>query len=160
MRKPLTFIAVVLAILALGAGVAAQSPPRPSAPPTIIVVNATPSNTVDGAALYQAYCASCHGWNGKGGGQAARAIPTPVPDLTQFASVHSSTVHNTNDCQLSIIAALQTGHRGPNDPHVTEGDLDMPNWAPIFKSLSSNQAAAYLRMRNVAQHVAAIQVQR
>ena len=160
MRKPLTFITVALAVLALGAGVAAQSPPRPSAPPTIIVVNARPTNTVDGAALYEAYCASCHGWNGKGGGAAARSIPTPVPDLTQYSSVHNSTVHNTNDCLLGIIAALQTGHRGPNEPHVAEGDLDMPNWAPIFRSLSSDRRAADLRLRNVAQHVAALQVQR
>ena len=56
MRKPLTFIAVVLAILALGAGVAAQSPPRPAAPPTIIVVNAQPTNSVDGAALSAVMC--------------------------------------------------------------------------------------------------------
>ena len=55
MRKPLTFIAVVLAVVALAANVAAQSPPRPSAPPKVVVVNAHSTTSVDGATLYQAY---------------------------------------------------------------------------------------------------------
>jgi cytochrome c553 len=154
MRKPLVSIAVVIAVLALAAGVAAQSPPRPTAPPTVVVVKARPTTSIDGATLYQAYCASCHGPAGKGNGPAARAIPTPVPDLTQYSQVHGE------DCLLSVLAALQTGHRRETEGKVSANDLDMPNWAPIFRSLSGDSSLGYLRLRNVAAHVAAIQAQK
>jgi Cytochrome c len=155
MRKPLTFIAVVLAILALGAGVAAQSPPYPAAPPKVVVVKITPTRSVDGAVLYQAYCASCHGPTGRGDGPAAHALTTPVPDLTQYSQSHSG------DCLLSVLGELQAGHRLPAEPKVSEQDLDMPSWGPIFRSLSSaNPEMAYLRLTNVSRHVASIQKQK
>jgi cytochrome c553 len=152
MRKQITFIAVVLAVVALAANVAAQSPPRPAAPPRIVIVAAQSTTAVDGATLFEAYCASCHGSSGKGNGPAARAIPTPVPDLTRYSQMHEG------DCLMSLLAELQTGHRGSTEPKVSEKDVDMPNWAPIFKSLSSDQSLAYLRLRNVAAYVSKIQV--
>jgi hypothetical protein len=59
---------------------------------------------------------------------------------------------------MSLLAELQTGHRGSTERKVSEKDVDMPNWAPIFKSLSSDQSLAYLRLRNVAAYVSKIQV--
>jgi hypothetical protein len=151
MQKTITFITVVLAVLALAAGVAAQSPSRATAPPTVIIVNARPTNSVDGATLFQAYCASCHGATGRGNGPAARALSVPVPDLTHYSEVHEG------DCLMRVIGTLQTGHRRPNEPKVLERDLDMPNWEPIFKSLSSDPVAGYLRLRNVSAYVVTIQ---
>ena len=152
MRKPLTFIAVVLAVVALAANVAAQSPPRPSAPPKVVVVNAYPTTSIDGATLYQAYCSSCHGPAGRGDGPAARALPEPVPDLTKYSQTHDG------KCLARVLVELQGGHRGPTEPKVSEKNLDMPNWGPIFKSLSSDQGMAYLRLRNVAGYVEKMQV--
>jgi mono/diheme cytochrome c family protein len=153
MRKPLTFITVVLAVVALAASVAAQSPPRPSAPPTIVVVNAHPTTSIDGATLFQAYCSSCHGTAGRGDGPAARALSAPVPDLTRYSRTHNG------DCLRSVLAELQTGHRNPTEAKVSEKDLDMPNWAPIFTSISRDRTMGYLRLSNVARHVATIQAQ-
>jgi hypothetical protein len=62
------------------------------------------------------------------------------------------------DCLMSLLAELQTGHRGSTEPKVSEKDVDMPNWSPIFKSLSSDQSLAYLRLRNVAAYVSKLQV--
>jgi cytochrome c553 len=155
MRKQITFIAVVLAVIALAANVAAQSPPRPAAPPRIVIVAAQPTTSIDGATLFEAYCASCHGSSGRGNGPAARAIPTPVPDLTRYSQAHEG------DCLMSLLATLQTGHRSQTEPKVSDNDPDMPNWAPIFRSMSSNnEGLMYLRLRNVAQHVAKLQVQK
>jgi hypothetical protein len=151
MRKPLAFIAVVLAVVALAANVAAQSPPRPSAPPKIVVVKAYPTASIDGATLYQAYCSSCHGPAGKGDGPAARALTSPVPDLTQYSQTHDG------KCLASVLAELQAGHRSSNEPKISEKDPDMPNWAPIFTALSNDRSMGYLRLRNVAAHVASIQ---
>jgi hypothetical protein len=154
MRKPLTIVVATFAMLALGASAAAQNPPRPSAPPTIVIVEARPAGNIDGATLFQAYCASCHGRNGKGDGPAARAIRTPVPDLTQIAATHPGT-----DCWLHVLADLSTGHRSDREPKVSETDLDMPNWEPILRSMSSvDPAMGRLRLINVSRHVASIQV--
>jgi|OpeIllAssembly_1097287.scaffolds.fasta_scaffold277769_2 mono/diheme cytochrome c family protein len=153
MRKPLTIVAATFAVLALGAGAAAQNPPRPIAPPTIVIVEARPADNIDGAALFQAYCASCHGRNGKGDGPAARAIRTPVPDLTQIAAAHPGT-----DCWLHVLAELRTGHRNDWEPNVSRTDLDMPNWEPILRSMSSvDPAMGRLRLTNVSRYVASIQ---
>jgi mono/diheme cytochrome c family protein len=155
MRKNLTLLAVALLVLALGASVAAQSPPPPKAPPAVVVVNAHDFGAIEGARLYQAYCASCHGWDGKGNGPAARSMPAPVPDLTQLAATHTDT-----DCFRHVLAQLQEGHRPPNEPKMSEKDLDMPNWGPIFKSMSSDPGIGYLRLRNVSQYVTTIQTKK
>jgi len=152
MRKTITFIAVVLAVLALAAGVAAQSPPRAAAPPAIIIVNAPPTTAVDGSVLFEAYCASCHGVAGRGNGPAARALATPVPDLTTYADRHGG------DCLMRVLAALQAGHRSRNEPRVSQQDLDMPNWEPIFRSLAADRGTGQLRLRNVATYVVQLQV--
>jgi Cytochrome c len=151
MQKPLTFIAVVLAVVALAANVAAQSPPRPTSPPRIDLVKARPTTSIDGATLFQAYCSSCHGPAGKGDGPAARALTEPVPDLTKYSLTHDG------DCLRSVLAELQFGHRRPTEAKVSEKDLDMPNWAPIFTSMSGDSGMGYLRLSNVARHVATIQ---
>ncbi|MEO8063510.1 MAG: cytochrome c [Pseudomonadota bacterium] len=38
-----------------------------------------------GQALFQSYCASCHGANGRGTGPVAQFITVPVPDLTRIS---------------------------------------------------------------------------
>jgi cytochrome c553 len=151
MRRTCAFVVVVVALAALATDVAAQYPTRPAARTTVVIVRAEPTMAVDGATLFQAYCASCHGAAGRGNGPAARAIPTPVPDLTQFASTHDG------DCLRQLVGILETGHRGPTEHAVSQDDVDMPNWVPIFKSLSPTDSTAFLRVRNVAKHVVTIQ---
>jgi mono/diheme cytochrome c family protein len=75
MRNTLTLLAVALLALTLGASAAAQSPPAPSAPPKVAIVEARTFGVIEGAKLYEIYCASCHGQDGKGNGPAARALP-------------------------------------------------------------------------------------
>jgi hypothetical protein len=157
MRKPIAFIVVALAILALAAGAAAQSPGSTAtvsraaaAPPRVVIISAPPTTAVEGRVLYQAYCSSCHGTLGRGDGPAARAVRTPVPDLTHYGDMHPN-------CEASLIATLQAGHRGPGERAISEDDLDMPNWEPFFQTMSSNRGVAYLRMRNVAGYIVTIQ---
>ncbi|MGC1767992.1 MAG: cytochrome c, partial [Candidatus Acidiferrales bacterium] len=44
--------------------------------------------SVAGADLYRAYCASCHGKDGKGDGPVAAELKATVPDLTMIAKNH------------------------------------------------------------------------
>jgi cytochrome c553 len=154
MRKTITFIAVVLAVLALAAGVAAQSPPRAAAPPTVIVVTARPTAAIDGSSLFEAYCTSCHGWSGRGNGPAAPALSTPVPDLSQYAQTREL---NGDQCLRRVMAVLQYGHGHKKTQQMTEADLDMPDWGPIFRSISTEPGLAYVRMHNVAAYVVMLQ---
>ena len=131
------------------------SGPSCQAPPTAIVVAGRPTNSIDGATRFQAHCASCHGSNGRGDGPAARAIPIPVPDLTQISATHPGT-----DCLLHVLTDLTEGHRAAWQPKVSERDLDMPNWGPMFRALSANPDFGRLRLRNVSRYVATIQAQR
>ena len=104
MRKPLAIIVVALAVLALGASAAAQSQPAQNATPTVVTTNAKDVRTIEGAKLYDAYCASCHGRDGKGNGPAAKAMPTPVPDLTQLNAKNGGT-----DCFRPVLAEQHQG---------------------------------------------------
>jgi hypothetical protein len=154
MRKTITFIAVVLAVLALAAGVVAQSPPRAAAPPTVVVVGARPTAAIDGSSLFEAYCTSCHGWSGRGNGPAARALSTPAPDLSHYAQTREL---NNDQCLRRVLAVLQYGHGHNKAQQRTEAGLDMPDWEPIFRSISTEPGLAYMRMRNVAAYVVVLQ---
>mgnify|MGYP002388046464 CR=1 FL=1 len=43
--------------------------------------------------------------------------------------------------------------RGDGERPISEDDIDMPNWVPIFRSISTNPAVGYLRIRNVAGYI-------
>src|SRR5580700_11298832 len=59
-----------------GRATRAQEDPRSQQHPEQLI------RSTDGADLYRAYCASCHGADAKGHGPAAAAMKTRVPDLT------------------------------------------------------------------------------
>jgi mono/diheme cytochrome c family protein len=42
-------------------------------------------DAIDGASLYKAYCAACHGSDATGQGPMAKALKVPPPDLTRIA---------------------------------------------------------------------------
>src|SRR5271157_5542972 len=54
--------------------------------PEVKKVAPTYTNPSSGKEMYLAYCASCHGADGKGNGPAAPALKTPPTDLTQIAA--------------------------------------------------------------------------
>jgi mono/diheme cytochrome c family protein len=139
---------VAAAALALSVGgwtrVAAQAPP-----PQIKTAPATALVGIEGKDTFMAYCAVCHGADGRGNGPAAPALKTPVPDLTTLGQRHG-TFNAIN------VERLITGVDKRPPAH---GDLTMPIWGPIFKATGADsETTAKLRAANVVQYLKSIQV--
>ncbi len=136
---------VCLAVLTL----AVVPPVLVLAQPAIKREPARATTLIEGDALYNAYCAVCHGKDGKGGGPAAAALKVPVPDLTQMAA--------QNDGKFSAVDA-QAAITGQGRPMVAaHGAQDMPIWGPIFRDLSSDPDVTRLRIANLVRHLESLQ---
>jgi mono/diheme cytochrome c family protein len=90
-----------------------------------------PSAAVDGASLFRAYCANCHGSAGRGDGAMAAQLRRTPPDLTTFA-VRNGGVFPAERLRQVIDGTGIAAH----------GDRDMPVWGAVFKRTTSGDAAA------------------
>ncbi len=84
----------------------------------------------DGAHLYRAYCASCHGADGFGDGPVASSLKVEVPDLTRIAIRHGGRF--PADQVRRIIDGRET-----RPPH---GTRDMPVWGEAFRTATADEA--------------------
>jgi len=104
--------------------------------------------SVEGVDSFKAYCAVCHGDRAKGDGPAATALKKAPADLTTIAKRNgkfsAADVENTITGQ-SVMAS--------------HGSRDMPIWGPVFRSLSSDDAVAKLRVANLVDYIKGIQTQ-
>jgi mono/diheme cytochrome c family protein len=116
-------------------------------PPKIKRVDATYTNPGSGAEMFHAYCAVCHGDNGKGGGPAATALKTAPADLTAL-----SAKHNGKFPALEVQQFIQ-GENGPS----AHGTRDMPMWGDVFKTLSAEKEVTLIRVKNLSDYIAGLQ---
>jgi mono/diheme cytochrome c family protein len=106
------------------------------------------TNPASGQEMYKAYCASCHGLDGKGSGPAASAMKQPIPDLTQLAK------KNGGKFPMDHVASVITGDT--NSP--SHGSAEMPVWGPVFMGVSSgHQGQVHQRVHNLSDYIASIQ---
>lgn len=148
------FFSVLFLVVALLVGAAqnptgAQTPPESQGKPTIRSVPAPYSNPTSGVAMYHAYCASCHGADGKGEGPAALALKTQPTNLTTLALKNGGTYPEVHVAAVIKGDALTPAH----------GDKGMPVWGPVFLSLGGDrdQAQVALRIHNLTQYLGTIQ---
>ncbi len=115
---------------------------------TVKTTTAPYTNPTSGKQMYKAYCASCHGLDGKGTGPAAAAMKAPLPDLTQLSR------KNGGQYPADHVAAVIRGDT--NNP--SHGSAEMPVWGPVFMKVSeSHVGQVQLRVNNLTNYIGSIQ---
>ena len=136
-------------LIPLGAGLAAQEPQKPATQTTIKRVPAARLTSTDGAEVFKAYCAVCHGAGGKGDGPAAKALKTPPADLTTITKRHGRFPSKT--IEQTILA--------DNEPvTMAHGTREMPIWGPIFRHAGGDRDVATLATANLLKYLESLQV--
>lgn len=140
-------IAVPAALLAgESSGQVAATSEEPKAQVKKIPAPYTPASS--GKDMYAAYCASCHGKNGKGDGPAASALKSVPTDLTQLAAKNKG-LFPENYVSETIKGDVDT---------PSHGSKDMPVWGPIFASMgTTSDGVMQLRIRNLTKYIASLQ---
>ena len=134
----------ILALLLALLGPAPDSPRQPpgSAHPPLVI------SSMAGRDLYQFYCATCHGKDGKGSGPVVPALRQRPPDLTTMAARNGGTF--PRDVALSLVT-------GGRELPAAHGSREMPVWGPIFHALDANDTANRLRIENVVDYLGSLQ---
>jgi len=111
------YVASLYLLMAILLAVAATLPAAGQAPAA--------KGASNGQALYEDYCASCHGRDAKGDGPAARALKTPPIDLTLISKNHAGNFPEAD------IRKVITGQ----DMMPSHGTEAMPVWGKIFAKM-------------------------
>ena len=109
-------------------------------------LSAEAADRADGARLFMNHCAACHGADGEGGGPAAAAMQTTVPNLRTLAQRHGGT----------FPADAVTAYIDGREPKTAHGDRQMPIWGDVFRGPEQGTAQRTVRER-IAALVAFIQ---
>ena len=116
--------------------------------PEVKKVPAAYTDPSSGKGMYMAYCASCHGPDGKGNGPAAPALKAPPTDLTQLAAKNGGTFPDAHVVQIIKGDSMTAAH----------GNKDMPVWGPVFLQMAQHDTAqVQLRIRNLTKYLESIQ---
>lgn len=107
------------------------------------VIKQTPA--FDGAAMFNSYCAVCHGLNAEGKGPAASALVKVPADLTRISARNNGQFPETR--VRRYIEGL--------DELPAHGSRDMPMWGELFRGL--NRDSAPLRVQALADFLKKIQ---
>jgi mono/diheme cytochrome c family protein len=102
---------------------------------------------VEGHALYDTYCAVCHGDDAKGRGPMARVLKTPPPDLTHIW------MRQGGRFSLERVERIISGETEVG----AHGTSEMPSWGPIFSQGVWDQDAGKVRIHNLARYLEQIQ---
>lgn len=104
--------------------------------------------SLDGAALYQAYCATCHGADGKGVGPMTEWLKIQSPDLTRLS------IREGGKFPLTRVQRVISGQENITAGH---GTREMPVWGPIFSQIAWDQDLGRIRVYNLAKYLETIQ---
>ena len=127
-----------IVVLAFSTGVAVAQPKIEQTP-----IKAIPAT--DAKAMFNSYCAVCHGKEGIGNGPAATALKKAPADLTKISARNGGKFPETKVRRYIEGADELSAH----------GSRDMPVWGGLFNSL--NRDTAQLRVAALADYLKSIQ---
>ena len=104
--------------------------------------------TMDGRALFRAYCASCHGEQAKGDGPVSGALKGMVPDLTRISE------RNGGSFPFVRVEKIISGEENSALAH---GSRKMPVWGPFFGQIGRDQDLGKVRIYNLTKYLESIQ---
>lgn len=106
-------------------------------------------DSLAGPDLFRAYCATCHGVEGRGNGPIAGALTTRPSDLT------SLTARNSGRFPGARVRSLLSGDVGMTAVGA-HGTAAMPVWGPIFRALEAGPQAE-VRIENLVRYLEGLQ---
>ncbi|SRR6266849_7232275 len=106
-------------------------------------------HSIQGADLFSAYCASCHGVSGTGNGPASPALKKHVPDLTRIAQRNGGFFPEERVRKIIAGDASITSH----------GSRLMPVWGPVFHQVEQDQDWGNVRLENLVKYLKSIQIE-
>ena len=137
----------VVLLAAMAIGLAFQNTGKKAA--AVKATEQTPLiQSIKGPDLYRAYCASCHGTDGKGTGPMLASLKTKPSDLTLIS------VRNGGTFPKMRIERFIAGEELPPTGH---GSSEMPVWGPIFSRVTNDVDLGRVRIDNLARYLATIQ---
>lgn len=101
-----------------------------------------------GPEMFRAYCAVCHGLDGRGGGPAADSLKKRPADLTQLSR------KNDGKFPSARVGNVIQGF----DVLASHGSRDMPVWGSVFRTLGDS-ATVKLRVENLTAYLESLQRQ-
>lgn len=104
-------------------------------------------HSIQGPALYSAYCAVCHGKDGKGNGPMAQSLKVAPSDLTKIRARNKGTFPGQR------LARLISG----DEQLQSHGTREMPIWGPIFSQIAWDQDLGRIRIDNLVRYIERLQ---
>jgi mono/diheme cytochrome c family protein len=104
-------------------------------------------HSLNGADIFRAYCASCHGIDATGNGPAAPALIAKVPDLTTIAQRNGGVFPSAR--VRKVISGEET--------IIAHGSREMPVWGPIFHQVEEDRDYGDVRLHNVTDYLQSLQ---
>ena len=107
-----------------------------------------PTSPASRTEMYKAYCAVCHGMDGKGQGPAADALKVPPPDLTMLAKRNGGVFPSDH-----VRRAIE------GEPYLpSHGAKEMPVWGHLFwRTSQGHTSEVQLRVVNLSKYVELMQ---
>jgi mono/diheme cytochrome c family protein len=103
--------------------------------------------SLKGPDLFRAYCAPCHGEDGKGNGPVAAALNSKPADVTTIAQ------KNGGVFPAKRIRTIISG----DEVILAHGTREMPIWGPIFHQVEWDRDYGEIRLQNVTKYLESIQ---
>jgi len=111
-------------------------------------VSVKPTSATSGPEMYTAYCAVCHGVDGKGSGPAAGRLKVPPSNLTTLARKNGDKYPSDH-----VMNAIQGDLRLP-----AHGSKEMPVWGDLFWGMSQGHSSeVQLRVGNLNKYIESLQ---